>query len=353
VEEHIEYYIRGTDADLTRAPANFTSVKGNGVEAVLAHGRDPFFSGWTDTLQLDYGNAPTQEAMLGELLKIARQCDGVRCDMAMLVLPEIFQRTWGKPAQPFWPGAIQRVRQENPEFCFMAEVYWDLEWTLQQQGFDYAYDKRLYDRLREGHAWLVRDHLKAGLEYQKNLARFLENHDEPRAAAVFPRDMHRAAAVVTFLAPGLRFFHQGQFEGRMKRISAHLCRAPEETVNVPIREFYERLLEILRGPVVRNGQWQLLECIPAWNGNASSNAFVAYSWQNAKGERLLVAVNYAAHQSQCYIRLPFFGLDGERWRLRDLLGNAEYERDGTELKSRGFYLDVPAWQCHVFEMKAA
>ena len=61
----------------------------------------------------------------------------------------------------------------------MAEVYWDLEWTLQQQGFDYTYDKRLYDRLREGHARPVREHLYAGLDYQVKLARFLENHDDP------------------------------------------------------------------------------------------------------------------------------------------------------------------------------
>jgi hypothetical protein len=88
--------------------------------------------------------------MIGELLKIAGQCDGMRCDMAMLVLPEVFERTWGSQAQPFWPKATQRVRERVPDFCFMAEVYWDLEWTLQQQGFDYAYDKRLYDRLREG-----------------------------------------------------------------------------------------------------------------------------------------------------------------------------------------------------------
>jgi hypothetical protein len=64
----------------------------------------------------------------------------------------------------------------------MAEVYWDLEWILQQQGFAYCYDKRLYDRLRDGHAAPVRGHLLAGLDYQDKLARFLENHDEPRAA---------------------------------------------------------------------------------------------------------------------------------------------------------------------------
>ena len=113
----------------------------------------------------------------------------------------------------------------------MAEVYWDMEWTLQQQGFDYAYDKRLYDRLREWYARPVREHLYAGLDYQDKLARFLENHDEPRAAAMFSPEVHRAVAVITFLSPGLRFFHQGQFEGRMKRVSPHLCRGPNEPVN--------------------------------------------------------------------------------------------------------------------------
>ena len=161
--------------------------------------------------------------MIAELGKISGQCDGVRCDMAMLILPEVFERTWGRRPEPFWPKAIASVRRQHPEFLFMAEVYWDLEWTMQQQGFDYAYDKRLYDRLREGHPQAVRGHLLAGLDYQNRLARFLENHDEPRAAATFPPGVHEAAAVVTYLAPGLRFFHQGQFEGR---VEAHLA-APD------------------------------------------------------------------------------------------------------------------------------
>src|SRR6185295_8307933 len=141
---------------------------------------------------------------------------------------------------------------------------WDLEWTLQQQGFDYTYDKRLYDRLEQRAARAVRGHLLAAPEFQDRLARFLENHDEPRAAATFPPEVHRAAAVITFLTPGLRFFHQGQFEGRKKRISPHLVRAPEEPVDREIKRFYDRLLAALRDPAVRNGDWRLLECVSAW-----------------------------------------------------------------------------------------
>jgi hypothetical protein len=83
--------------------------------------------------------------------------------MAMLILPDVFERTWGRKALEFWPIVTKAVREHVPDFCFMAEVYWDMEWTLQQQGFDYAYDKRLYDRLREGNVPSIRGHFHAGL----------------------------------------------------------------------------------------------------------------------------------------------------------------------------------------------
>jgi len=345
VEDHPEYYVPGTEIDLARAPQNYITLGGR----VLAHGRDPYFSGWPDTLQLDYGNPATQEAMVGELLKIAGQCDGVRCDMAMLVLPDVFERTWGRRPAPFWPRAIGRVRERVPGFCFMAEVYWDLEWTMLEQGFDYAYDKRLYDRLREGHARPAREHLCAGLDYQSKLARFLENHDEPRAAESFAPGPHEAAAIITFLSPGLRFFHQGQFEGRNKRISPHLVRAPLEPADQALRQFYDNLLAVLRHPTLRDGQWRLLECVPAWDGNWTWECFIACSWE-ARDSRRIIAVNYAGNQSQCYVRLPFPDLAGRAVRLEDLTGPASYDREGSDLASRGLYLDLSPWGYHVFEM---
>ncbi|MDR4506613.1 MAG: alpha-amylase family glycosyl hydrolase [Candidatus Brocadiaceae bacterium] len=351
VEEHPEFYVAGTELDLVRSPQNYTWIRRKRRNLLLAHGRDPYFPGWPDVLQLNYGNPATQEAMTGELLNIAAQCDGVRCDMAMLVLPDVFERTWGIRSEPFWQTAIARVHEKHPDFTFMAEVYWDLEWTMQQQGFDYTYDKRLYDRLREQHARPVREHFRAELDYQNRLARFLENHDEPRAAATFPAGVHEAAAVITFLTPGLRFFHQGQFEGRRKRISPHLVRAPEEPVDSGIQQFYERLLRVLRQPAIHEGNWQMIDCVPAWDGNWTSDGFVAFAWQGADGQRLLVAVNYSPQQGQCYLRMAFQDLANRQWVLQDLLGVASYECDGNDLKSRGLYLDLAPWQYHVFAMK--
>lgn len=352
VEQHPDYFVQGSDDELANAPQNWCRLQTSRGPVVFAHGRDPYFPGWPDTLQLDYANPALQQAMHGELERIAAACDGVRCDMAMLVLPEVFERTWGRRPAPFWPEAIRRARERVPGFHFMAEVYWDLEWTMQQQGFDHAYDKRLYDRLREGRARPVREHFLAGLDYQDKLARFLENHDEPRAAAVFAPEPHRAAALLAFLSPGLRFFHQGQFEGRTKRISPHLVRAPVEPVDEALKHFYDRLLAVLRLPLLRDGTWQLAECVSAWDGNDSVDGFVAFAWQDAGGGRLLVAVNHASQRGQCYVRLPFADLRGRRWRLDDLVGDARYDRDGDDLEARGLYLDEPAWSALAFSFSA-
>ncbi len=349
IDEHPDYFVHGSEVDLARSPRNYCRVQTKHGPVLFAYGRDPYFDGWPDTLQLNYGNPELQQAMIGELTRIAGQCDGVRCDMAMLVLPEVFERTWGLRAELFWPDATESVRRQHPDFLFMAEVYWDLEWTMQQQGFNYAYDKHLYDRLRGHHARPVREHFWAGLDYQDKLARFLENHDEPRAAATFSRDVHEAAAVITFLSPGLRFFHQGQFEGRQKRISPHLVRAPSEAVDQNLTRFYERLLAVLRHDAVRTGTWRLLECARAWNENGSHDNFIACEWQGTDGQCLVVAVNYSPHQSQCYVRCPHDGLQQGSWRLKDQLSNAVYDRDGTDLVSRGLYLDLPAWHYHVFD----
>jgi glycosidase len=350
VNDHTDYYIRASSQDLEKKPKNYTTVHLEKEDIILAHGRDPFFPGWPDTLQLNYGNTLLQEAMIGELKRIAGQCDGVRCDMAMLVLPDVFERTWGISCKPFWPEATRQVRQVNPEFCFMAEVYWDLEWTLLQQGFNYAYDKRLYDRLREGNVKSVREHFYAGLDFQGKMARFLENHDEPRAATEFSLCMHEAAAVITYLSPGLRFFHHGQFQGRKKRISPHLVRAPKETVNETVEHFYKKLLVVLRKPVFRTGNWRLLECVQAWDGNLTNEFFISFAWHGENDEKILVAVNYSQVRSQCYIKLPFHDLEKGSWVLHDLFSGITYEREGLDLQSKGMYLDEPAWKIYVFTM---
>jgi hypothetical protein len=220
-----------------------------------------------------------------------------------------------------------------------------------QQGFDYAYDKRLYDRLRDRNAAGVRAHLGAGLEFQNRCARFLENHDEPRAAATFAPDVHRAAAILTFLTPGLRFFHEGQLEGRRVHTSMHLGRRPAELPDPGLQVFYRGLLDCLKHADLRSGKWRLCPCWPAWSGNPTWDRFLAFAWDGERGPRLLVTVNYGPTQGQCYVERPLGESRGQKVVLRDLLSPIGYERDSNELATRGLYLDMPAWGYHVFEVR--
>lgn len=322
-----------------------------GSEGEPAHGRDPNFPGWPDTLQLNYGNPALRQVMSDELLAIAGQCDGLRCDMAMLVLPEVFARTWGISMEPFWPEAIEQVRAIHPGFAFMAEVYWDMEWELQQQGFDYCYDKRLYDRLRDRRAGPVRDHLAADPGYQAKLARFLENHDEPRAAMAFPGAIREAAAVVTYFLPGLRFFHEGQLTGARVRLPTHLCRAPDEPEEPEASRFHDRLLAALGREAFRNGAWRSLTPEPAWQGNPTAGNFIAFWWEGWNGDRMLVSINYGDIRGQCRLRLPILDGDGGAFALTDLMGTEVYERRAGELRAPGLYLDLDAWRYNVFSLK--
>lgn len=362
VSEHPEYYIEGTEADLKREPRNYLRIAGAGGMRILAYGRDPYFSGWVDTFQLNYRHAGLRAAMIGELLKIAELCDGVRCDMAMLVLSNVFSRTWGErslprdggaPAEtPFWPEAIGKVRAKSENFVFLSEVYWDLEAALQAQGFDYTYDKSYYDRLRHGEATPVREHLKADLEFQNRSARFLENHDEVRAATAFVAEKYQAAAVLTYTVPGMRFFQDGQFEGRRKHPNIHLGRRAEESPDPLMRDFYGRLLPVLRKPELREGAWRLLEQTPAWAENPTWQNYIAYEWRGGDRQQMWVVVNFGATAGQCYVHFDDDSLRGVPFLLRDQMSRAWYQRDGSELADKGLYVDLPAWGYYVFDVVA-
>jgi hypothetical protein len=127
-------------------------------------------------------------------------------------------------------------------------------------------------------------------------------------------------------------------------------RGPIEPADPRLQQFYDGLVTVLRQPVVRDGQWRLLECAQAWDGNSTWEGFLCFAWQGPADRRVLVAVNYAPHQGQSYVRLPFEDLRGHSVRLGDRMSSAVYDRSGDDLLTRGLYLDLPGWGYHVFEV---
>ncbi len=345
VAGHPDYFIRGDDGDAQRDFTSFLTIGGG----VFACGRDPFFPAWPDVLQLNAFSPALRTAAIATVKAIAGQCDGVRCDMAMLMMNDIFQKTWGeragaRPEADYWPTLIGAVRAVQPDFLFMAEAYWDLEWQLQQQGFDFCYDKKLYDRLEHGPAENVRGHLQADLAYQQRLVRFIENHDEPRAAAAFPAERHRAAAVTALSLPGAKLLYEGQFEGRQVRLPVFLGRRPEEPVDAGLQAFYRKLLPAVAGEPLRSGEWQLCP-VEGWPDNHSCHNLVAWCWQH-DDDRALIVVNLSDDAAQGRVRLPWDDLAEKTWRMSDPLGDNSYEREGDEIAVCGLYVELPPWGYH-------
>ena len=347
VTEHPEYFICGTADDLRNEPSSFVGLN----RTVFARGRDPYFLAWPDVLQLNAFDPGLRHATFKTISNISEQCDGIRCDMAMLMLNPIFERTWGgragaRPETEYWVDLISAIKNKHPGFLFIAEAYWNLEWELQQQGFDFCYDKKLYDRMEHSNAEDIRLHLCADLAYQAKLLRFIENHDEPRASSTFSPGKQRALALTIATLPGTKLFHEGQFEGRKVRLPVFLSRRPYEATDCALSQFYEALLEAVDRAVFREGQWSLCER-RGWPDNASFQNLVAWSWVK-DDERYVIVVNLSDAPSQAQVQVRWPDAGGATWTLNDMSG-ATYERDGDEMLSPGFYVELGPWHYHFFQ----
>lgn len=352
---HPDRFVQCSPQAIQEHPEWFFSNK-DGIH--LAHGRDPYFPPWTDTVQVNFFSPELRAAWVEQLLHIADVSDGVRCDMAMLGLNRIFQQVWGdvlggqpEPAREFWADAIQEVKRKYPEFVFIGEVYWGLERELLELGFDYVYDKVLYDRLRHHGQAEIREHLAKGKLPQTRLVRFIENHDEERAITGFGRERAMAAAVVMATLPGLRLFHDGQLKGKQVRLPVQLGREPEEAPDTEISRFYRRLLAICDTEAFHQGEWGLLKAEPTWEDNPNYLNLLAWVW-NTQEQQKVVVVNFAPQVSQGRARLPDLAIEGTTVKLRDELHSAEYVRDVDELQEPGLYIELGPWQAHILDINA-
>ncbi len=323
----------------------------------IAHGKDPYFPAWTDVAQLDYRHAATRTAMQEQLLSVARRCDGVRCDMAMLLLNDVFAWTWREfpfggapPKAEFWAEAIPAVKVLHPEFIFLAEVYWELEERLQALGFDFTYDKHLYDDLvRRNPVGAQRRLLELPPKFVAASAHFLENHDEPRIAASLSFSEHRAGALVVLGLPGMRFLHEGQLTGARTKSPVQLGRRAAELPLTDVQKMYEAMLTTLRASAVGRGDCKILFPREAWPGNPSGQNFIMAQWQVQPPDFDVVVVNLAPHPSQCYVPLSVPRLTEFNWSMRDALGAEAYVRAGSDLAEQGLFLDVAGHGAQLFQ----
>lgn len=333
----------------------YTFFKHEETGRILAHGRDPFFPAWQDTVQVNYFNIQATEFMINILVNLTRVCDGVRCDMAMLALNNVFKNTWAgilermgfaKPKEEFWKVAIEIVKNVDRDFMFIGEAYWDLGWELQQLGFDFTYDKTLLERLEERDALEITAHLHADLDYQEKLVRFIENHDEERAITALGKDKSMAAAVVMSTLLGMRFYHEGQFEGKAVRLPVQLGTEPNEKTKQCIKKFYDKLLHITKEDVFKYGEWYILDVLPGWSSDNTYNNIMAWLWK-FRNEKRLVVVNYSDKTGFCRIKLDVRGYP-ESFKVSDLLNDKIYHRYAEEVFHHGLFIELQKYKSHIF-----
>lgn len=336
-----ELFIRATAREAKQKQGMFFPTRDMwGRELYVAHGRDPYFPSWIDTAQLNAFSPAMRQYTIEKLLDIASQCDGVRCDMAMLLMNEIFNRTWGwaveepMPEKDFWVEIIPAIREQHPEFLFIAEVYWNLDYELQQQGFDFTYDKVLYDRMHNADVNEMRHHLLADVNFLSRTVHFIENHDEPRAASVFGVEKSMPAVAMAATVPGAVLLHDGQFVGRKVKLPVQINRQPEEDHHPDLMAYYRKLLREVTAPIYSDGEWRVLHAYDA--------PVLAYGYHLRDDYRVMV-VNMSNQDYHAVIDLTPWGYE---FIGRDIMSSA---RSHTENGYMPTY--VPAMTTQIYRVR--
>jgi hypothetical protein len=353
MREHPEFYVQAPQEEFQKNPSLYYSQSTPRGPRFVALAKDPYYPPWQDVAQLNHFNPGLRAAQIADLRTIASHCDGIRCDMAMLQLNDIFNTNWRHllgdtptPEKEFWTEAHAAV----PGLTLLAEAYWGTEQRLLDLGFSYSYDKTLYDALRDHNIPQIRDRLAASPERQSDFARFMENHDEPRRPEVFPNERLAADGTLLGTLPGIRFYHQGELEGRKIRQPITLRTSADEPPDPISTNFFQKILQITRQDVFHEGKWDLLDVAP--EGDAPPDALVVYEWRSPKAWKI-IAVNLAAYTSQGRVHLGDRVSPTQNYIFNDELKNVRYDRTGQELHEIGLFVRRDPFEAHLFDITLA
>ena len=349
VETNAEYFINGSYEDLKKNPNAYFQAKNN---KIIAFGKDPYFPAWPDVAQLNYSNPETRKAMAETVNGIAKMCDGMRCDMAMLILNKIQKQIWGdktkylEPANEFWNELIPLIKKEDPGFIFIAEAYWGLEDELISYGFDFVYDIDFYHALIENNIDRIKTILSGGQKYSKNRLRFVENHDEPRALASFGRERALPATIILALTNGGHLFYQGQMEGFSKRLSVYLLRKASEDVNEDIYSFYENYFKALVEIKKLGIPWQYFEPEQDNANDITNKNILAFSCG-----KYVAVVNYAHTEAKVKLKLDLSWVTLKYIVFSDKLSLVKFEKKPEDVVPDGLHLMLSPYDFHLFKIE--
>ena len=309
---HPEYFIQGSETQYKNNPNFYVEVENNqGEKFYLAHGKDPNYPEWSDTLQLNYARADVRKLMEKQLLDLVDHADGVRCDMAMLLNSSTFLRTWGwclsdeeknyLRQNEFWKEVIPKVKEKakklNKKFEFMAEAYWEKEEL--GENFDYIYCDEFYKNVcKTAHgerSEILKNHISYLAEMPKTRKLYkdviyIENHDEERAIKTMGKDFSKAAIVAAGLIPEtMLMINQGQEVGRIIRPPMQINRFPKEYQDIDLKDYYQSVIDLKKTRLFNEGNWEIVDAncpeILAQKVTSPNNEMAAIVYTNLSHNR--------------------------------------------------------------------
>jgi len=321
----------------------------------LAYGKDPYFDPWMDVLQWNYWESETRNFMKSNLMTVLSLADGVRCDMAHLMLNDVFSKTWKReldswgykrPDKEFWETAISSARAKYPKAIFLAEVYedWQIE-KLYQLGFTYTYDKVLLDKLK-GSPYEVNDYIHYKTEaYWGHAAHFVENHDEERVVASMGGNKDKAMAAGTIAATigGMIFINHGQWSGYRNKLDVHLRRKAYEDEDYNVKNYYQRLMTVIQDPAFTDVNYYFVYNM----SGQKAGDFIAYIRESSK-THFLIVVNYSDNTGCAEV--PIYNIKGSGNRkIYEMISSVEYTRNVDDIRNRGLTVCLGPWQSQIFK----
>ena len=397
VEDH--YYNR-TDAAVVFKYVDFRS----GKTKYLYHGNDGTSMPWNDTAQLNYLNADVREAVIQQILHVARLSPIIRFDAAMVLTKRHIQRLWfpepgsggaipSRSTYPvlkenfdklipkeFWREVVDRIAQEVPDTLLLAEAFWLLEgYFVRTLGMHRVYNSAFMNMLKNEENSKYRLTIKNTLEFDpevlKRFVNFMNNPDEETAVTQFGKgDKYFGVCILMITMPGLPMIGHGQIEGFNEKYGMEYRKAYyNEQIDYDLVARHEReIFPLLKKRYLFSGVENfLLYDFYTSQGVVDENVF-AYSNRVGK-ENILVIYHNKYAQTNGWIKLSAAysvktGTGDERKLNRSTLGDGlslhneedffcifrdfiagiEYIRTSKELYDQGLFVSLGGYQYHVF-----
>ncbi len=364
--------------------------KASGDERYIYHGNDGTSFPWNDTAQLDYLAAGTREAVIGQILEVARRFSVIRFDAAMVLARRHIQRLWypqpgheagipGRSAaavpaaelrrlmpQEFWREVVDRVAAEVPDTLLLAEAFWLMEgYFVRTLGMHRVYNSAFMHMLRDEknaeYQGVIRETVSFDARILGRYVNFMNNPDERSAVDQFGSgDKYFGVATLLATLPGLPMFGHGQFEGYSEQYGMEFRR--------PQRDEWpdDGLLERHRHQIspLLHQRWRFsgasgfrqLAALEGSGANADVFAYanVAESGPPDAAERRSLVV-YLNRYPRAHVRIPGVAealhLDDDPDGfviLRDHRSGLEFLRRQRDLREHGLELGLDGYGCYVF-----